>query len=534
MTRELRGTATLLRLALKRDRIRLPIWVFSVGLLLAGGGQELAQVFATPEERQVRAMIMSQPSGIFMGGPGYGLDDYTVGAMMANEYTLFIAVAVAIMAVQTAVRHTRGEEAAGRVELLRATRVGRHAAPAAASLMLVFAAALMTVVCAVAMLSLELPAPDSWAYGAGMGAQVLVFGAVGLVCAQLSSTARGATGLGLAVLGVSVVVRGVGDIMELHGSWLSWFSPLAWSMQTRAFVDLRWWPLLLAVGLALALTLAAMALQSRRDLDAGLLPQRSGRAHATASLRGPLSLGLRLTRTANITWLIALVLLAVTYGSLAPSIRDSFGDLPASYQAIMGGADHAIQGYLDLAMVSMACGAAALAVTLASRLHGEETSGRTELALSLPLSRSRWLLSWWLLAFIISAAVLFVSTLVLAATADAVITIDDVYAELLLAWASYLPALALFTSIAALVYALSPRFTALAWVPVVYALVIAFLGPLLDVPDQLADLSPFEHTARLATDTGADAAALTLLSAGAVLGVIIAVLAFRRRDVPGR
>lgn len=61
----------------------------------------------------MRATIMSQPSGVFMGGPGYGLDNYTVGAMMANEYTLFIVVAVAIMALQTAVRHTRGENPPG-------------------------------------------------------------------------------------------------------------------------------------------------------------------------------------------------------------------------------------------------------------------------------------------------------------------------------------------------------------------------------------------------------------------------------------
>ncbi len=534
MTRELQGTTTLLRLALKRDRIRLPIWVLAVGLLLAGGGQELAQVFSSAEERQVRATIMGQPSGIFMGGPGYGLDDYTVGAMMANEYTLFIVVAVAIMALQTAVRHTRGEESAGRIELLRSTRVGRHAAPAAASLMLLITAALIALVCGGSMLLLDLPAPDSWAFGVGIGMQVLVFGAVGLLCAQLSSTPRGAMGLGLAVLGVAVVVRGVGDVMELHGSWLSWFSPIAWSMQTRTFVELRWWPLLLAMGLTLVVALAAMTLQSRRDLDAGLLPQRSGRTHAAGYLRGPLSLGFRLTRTSNLTWLIALILLAVTYGSLAPSMRDSFADLPASYQAIMGGADRAVQGYVDLAMTTMACGAAALAVALASRLHGEESSARTELVLSLPVARVRWLLSWWALAFVVSAVVLLLSTLTLAATTDAVITVDAIYSGLILTWATYLPALALFTSIAVLVYAFWPRLTALAWVPVLFVLVIAVLGPLLSVPSWVADLSPFHHVARLASDASADAAALTWISAVAVLATALAAAAFRHRDAPGQ
>ncbi|MBD2763858.1 hypothetical protein IEE91_01355 [Kocuria sp. cx-455] len=534
MTRELHGTATLLRLALKRDRVRLPVWLVAVGLLLAGGGQELAQVFSSPEERQVRATIMGQPSGIFMGGPGYGLDDYTVGAMMANEYTLFIVVAVAIMALQMAVRHTRGEESAGRIELLRSTRVGRHAAPAATTLMLIITATLIMLVCAGSMLTLDLPVRDSVAYGAGIGLQVLVFGAVGLLCAQLSTTPRGAMGLGLAVLGAAVVVRGIGDIMELHGSSLSWFSPIAWTMQTRAFVELRWWPLLPAAGLSLVLTLVAMALQSRRDLDAGLLPQRSGRAHAAGYLRGPLGLGLRLTRTSNLTWLIALILLAVTYGTLAPSMRDSFGDLPPSYQALMGGSERAVQGYLDLAMTTLACGAAALAVALASRLHGEETETRTEQVLSLPVARIRWLLSWWALALVVSATVLFLSTLVLAATTDAVITVDSVYSDLLLTWATYLPSLALLTSIAVLVYALAPRLTALAWVPVIFVLVVAILGPLLNVPSWLADLSPFHHVARLANDSAADAAALTWVTTAAVLAVALALAAFRRRDVPGR
>ncbi|MDN5698895.1 MAG: polyketide antibiotic transporter [Kocuria sp.] len=532
MTRELQGTGTLLRLALKRDQIRLPIWVAAIGFLLAGGGQELAQVFSSAEERQVRATIMSQPSGIFMGGPGYGLDNYTVGAMMANEYTLFIVVAVAIMALQTAVRHTRGEESAGRIELLRSTRVGRHAAPAAATLMLIVIAALIALVSAGSMFTLDLPAQDSWAFGAGVGAQVLVFGAVGLLCAQLSSSPRGAVGLGLAVLGVAVVVRGVGDIMEPRGSWLSWFSPIAWSMQTRAFVDLRWWPLMLAGGIALLITLAAMTLQSRRDLDAGLLPQRSGRAHAAGHLRGPLSLGFRLTRTSNLTWLIALILLAVTYGSLAPAMRDSFADLPAAYQTLLGGSDQAVQGYLDLAMTTMACGAAALAVALASRLRGEETDARTELTLSLPIARLRWLLSWWVLSFVISSVVLLLSTLVLAAITDAVISVAAIYSGLLLAWATYLPALALFSSIAVLLYALSPRFTVLAWVPVLFVLVVAIMGSLLNLPMWLANLSPFQHVARLASDSPADVAALTLVSSAALVATTLAVAAFRHRDIP--
>ena len=216
------------------------------------------------------------------------------------------------------------------------------------------------------------------------------------------------------------------------------------------------------------------------------------------------------------------------------SFRRSFGDLPPSYQALVGGADRVVQGYPDLATTTLACGAAALAVSLVSRLHREETEARTELALSLPIARIRWLLSWWALALVVSAVVLFLSTLVLAATTDAVITTDSVYSDLLLTWATYLPSLALLTSIAVLVYALPPRLPALAWVPVLFVVVVAILGPLLNIPSWLADLAPFHHVARLANDSPADAAALTWVTTAAVLATALASVAFRRRDVPGR
>lgn len=534
MNGQLRGTTTLLWLAGRRDRVRLIVWLAAVGLLLLAGGHELTTVFTTPAERQVRATLMGQPSGVFLGGPGYGLDDYTPGAMMANEYTLFIVVAVAVMALQLTVRHTRGEEFAGRVELLRAARVGRHAAPAAATVMLVVAAALLSAVCALALLTLGLPGADCWAWGLGIGAQVLVFGAAGLVCAQLAATPRGALGLGLAVLGVAVVVRGLGDILRLRGSWLSWFSPVAWSMQTRAFVELRWWPLLLCVVLAAVLIAAAMVLQDRRDLDAGLLPQRAGRARARTWLRGPVSLGWRLTRVAATAWLVALVLLAVTYGSLAPSLRDSFGDLPATFQGLLGGTDRAVQGYLDLAMTVLACGAAALAVTIAGRLHGEETEARTELVLSRPVRRVQWLLSWWLVAFAVSSAVLLLSALTLAAVTSAVLPVPSLPADLLASWASYVPALALFAAVTVIAYAVSPRLTAVGWLPVIFVLVMALLGPLLNLPEWLMELSPFHHVARLADDAGPDGWYVT----GTVLVALVvaagAAAIFRRRDVPGR
>src|SRR5699024_5556224 len=105
---------------------------------------------------------------------------------------------------------------------------------------------------------------------------------------------RTASGLALAVLGAAVVIRGAGDVMRQHGSWLSWFSPIAWVQQTRPFHDARWWPLLLGVVFSAAAVVLALLLQGRRDHGAGFLRPRSAAAAAPSWLRSPLTLSLRL------------------------------------------------------------------------------------------------------------------------------------------------------------------------------------------------------------------------------------------------
>ncbi len=93
----------------------------------------LGEVYPTAAERQARAVLMTNPAAVLMGGPAFGLDGYTIGAMVANEGTLTMLVATAIMSILLVVRHTRAEEETGRAELVRAAAVGRRAGLAAAT-----------------------------------------------------------------------------------------------------------------------------------------------------------------------------------------------------------------------------------------------------------------------------------------------------------------------------------------------------------------------------------------------------------------
>ena len=59
-------------------------------------------------------------------------------------------------------------------------------------------------------------------------------------------------------LGVAYLVRAFGDTRPVDGArWVSWLSPLGWGQQVRAFAGDRWWVLLILVAFALAATVVA-------------------------------------------------------------------------------------------------------------------------------------------------------------------------------------------------------------------------------------------------------------------------------------
>jgi ABC-2 type transport system permease protein len=184
------GTGTLLRFALRRDRIRLPAWIAALWLLTVASVASFAGTYPTAADRAQLAATLDSPAMLAVSGPRGYLADYTYGAMTAHQLLGFVTVFAGLMSALTVVRHTRAEEEKGRAELLRSSVVGRHAQLTAA-LVLAAAASLLLGV----LLWLSLPAlgpagltfSGSLLYGAGHAAAGLVFAGVAAVAAHSSS-----------------------------------------------------------------------------------------------------------------------------------------------------------------------------------------------------------------------------------------------------------------------------------------------------------------------------------------------------------
>lgn len=532
---DLTGTGTLLRFVLRRDRVRLAVWTGSVTALYAYFVTALSALYTTAEERQSRAALMGSPVSTLMGGPGYGLDDYTIGAMLSNELIGWVAIAVALLGVLQVVRTTRAEEESGRAELVRAGAVGRHAPAAAAFLAVLIADVAIGLLSAAVMVGGGLAVADSLAVGLATTLVGVVFAAVGVVVAQLTEHARAATGLGVAVLGAAYMARALGDMQQTHGSWLSWTSPVGWAQQMRAFVDLRWWPLALHVALVAVLLVVGTLLASRRDVGAGLLATRPGRADAARTLRSPFALAWRQQRVALLWWTLGLGLLWTASGTYVEGVEEMFAEVSRTNPellALFGGRDQLVGGFVAVMMLFGMLLAAGYGIAAVLRARSEESAGRLEPVLGLPVSRTRW--------FAAQVGVAALGTAVLAVTTGGTIWLGAVLVGVgdpgpgtfVTAVLVYLPGLAVYLALTAALYAWVPRAAApLPWVLLTLGFVVGVFGPLLDVPDGVAAVDPFDAVPRVPIEDVTAGPLLALTALAAALAVL-AVVGFRRRDLP--
>ena len=521
------GTLGMLRLYLRRDRVSLPLWVLLLSVPLASVYVgSILTVYPTQAARAgFAASIMASPAQRALYGQIYNDSIGAVGIWKAGMFHLLIAVAV----ILTVIRHTRAEEETGRTELVDSTAVGRYASLTAA-LMLSFGASIATgAIGAAGLLTTDIPAGGSLAFGAALAGSGLVFTAVAAVAAQLSPSARFARGAAFATLGAAFTLRAVGDAGDGR---LSWLSPLGWSLQVRPYAGDGWWVLLLHLVTTAALTLLAYRLLAGRDVGAGLIAERAGPGTAGTRLRGVHGLTWRLDRGALLLWTVGLCLYGLLMGSIVHGIGDELGDstVVRDIVARMGGTSALEEAFIAVAFAMMAMVAGAFAISLTLRLQQEETGQRAETTLAGAVSRTRWVASHLTAALVGSAVAMLVSGVAGGlAYGMAAGDIGGKLAVVVGTAAVQLPAVWLLAAITVGLFGLAPRFTPVAWGVLVGFVAVYLIGELARFPQWLLDLEPFAHIPRV----GADFTAVPLLWLLAIDAALIAMgaLAFRRRDL---
>jgi ABC-2 type transport system permease protein len=525
------GTGTLLRLALRRDRIIATVWILLFVIMAASSSSASQDLYTTLGSR-VRAANAVNDTPATLALYGRVFDPTSLGAVSLIKLGAMGAALVALVAIFTVVRHTRAEEEAGRLELLGAAVVGRYASLTAALLLATGTSLVLALLTGLSLIGTGLPAAGALAFGLSWAGAGIAFAAVGALAAQVTEGARTARGLAAAVLAAAYLLRAAGDATGADTStWLSWLSPIGWAQQVRPFAGDRWWVLIYLVAFAVLVAAGAYALVARRDHGAGLLAQKPGRATARPSLSSPLALAVRLQRGGVAGWLVGMAVGGLVMGSIASQVGD-FLDTDQARDMIrkLGGERGIVDAFLSAEMGILAVIVSAFGISSAMRLRSEETALRAEPILATRIGRVRWAGSHVVVA-LAGTTLLMVAVGVFGGFAHGAASGDmGAMGRVVAAALVQLPSVWVLTGITVLVFGAAPGLMMAGWGALVVFLLLGQLGPLFELPRWAMDISPFTHTPKL---PGAEFTATPLVWLTAVAAALITagMVAFRRRDI---
>ncbi|WP_017573761.1 hypothetical protein [Nocardiopsis halotolerans] len=402
----LAGTGHLVRLALRRDRVLLAVWLSATAGIVLGGAAAAGSTYPTPEARQDRwEQLQSVPMFVLFQSRAFAA---SAEALAAQQAFAAATLCAALGAVLVVVRGTRAEESSGRRELLGGASLGRHADLAASLVVVLASGAVLAAAVAGGLLAVGLPVAGAVALALVTALAAWVGAGLAAVAVQLTDGSGTAAGLAMGTFYVMHMVRGVGAMAGGDALWLTWLVPNGWLENVRPFADERWWvliPLLAWVALSFAL---AFVLADRRDLGSGLFPRRGGPVRAAGWLRSVPALVWRLHRTSLLLWSVAVAVMGLAMGHAGAGAMAEYAGMPW-VRALTAELDVApADTFFVYVIFAFVFPIAAQAVLTALRVRQEESTGAGELLLAGPTGRTGWALAHAAAAFTVPVLLLAV------------------------------------------------------------------------------------------------------------------------------
>ena len=527
-----RGTGSLIKLLFRKDRLKIAVWLAGILLVTVSAASAYPTVYKTEEDLAVFALTMKNPAMIAMLGPGYDTSDFTTSLAFATEMLMFSAIAAAVMNILLVGGATRTDEEEGRLELIRSLPVGRLAYLGAALVEALIVNGLLALLIGAVLSRTDLDGlttESAFLYGALLGSAGVLFAGITALCAQLAETSRGAQGFAFGALIALYVLRAVGDVEAEAASLLS---PLGWVSRAYVFLENEWWPVWMTAAAAALLIALSFYLHAVRDMGAGFLPARKGRARATALLRTPFGFVLRQQRTTVFFWAIGLFLLSASFGAILGELETYYGDMELILQMLGEDDSDLTKQFLTLLIVIVTLFSIVPALLTVLKLQGEENQSRSELFYSGAVSRWTMMFSYGAAALLVSALMQIMVALGIWSAGASVLEGVATFGELVQSVLVYLPAMWVVLGLALLLIGFAPRAVHLVWLYFTFCFIAVYFGDLLRFPDWLSGISAFHHVPELLVESFRPEPVLVLFLLS-LLFTLAGYAGYRRRDITG-
>lgn len=432
----------------------------------------------------------------------------------------------------------RGEEDAGRWDMLLSGPISRREATIGALLGLAQTAAVLALTTIAGSLALgvrTLGVAGSLWIAAGLLIAPIVFLAVAAVAAQVGGSRPQALRMAAGILGAAYLLRVVSTAIEDLDA-LSWLSPLGWVDRAAPLTEPNAAPLLVAATVTVLLAAAATDLSARRDVGAGLWPEHGSGRSSVRTLTGPTGLALRLSRPGALAWLAGLGVLGGVLGLVAPTASEALADAEPTLGGSLGEVDlsrpdaEGTTAFLGASFLVVGLLLALLAAGHAALAREEEASGRLETLLAAQVRREHWFTGRVLVAvgvLLAGAATTIIATWLGGVAAGE----PQPVADLAAAGVNTLPAALVVLGIGMAALGWVPRLTALvSYVYVAAAFLLEIVGSVLNLPGALLGFSVFHHVP-LVPASQAEPTTSAVLVLVALIGTVAGLLGVRSRDV---
>ena len=512
------------------------IWGFVFAIYVVASVEGFISTYPTAASRAQLAASLGSNAGLqaLFGIPGR-ID--TVAGFTAWRTLAVLVIVGAIWGILTSTRLLRGEEDAGRWEVMLAGPTTRGRAAAGALLGMGVGVVVLWAMTTAATLIVGRAREAQFSFTASLffaialTAAAALFTAIGALCSQLAATRRQAAGLGSAILGVTFVLRMVAD----SGStlrWVRWTTPLGWIEALQPLTHSNVLPLVPITLMTLGAGALAVVLAAGRDIGASVLPDRDHAPARTTLLNSPIGLATRLARGSTIAWLVGVGAGGLLIGLVSRAAGEAIAksNAFAKIQASFGGHAVGAAAYLGIAFVIVSALIGLQAASLASGTREEEAQGHLDNLLVRRVSRSRWLgarLTVSVGALLAVGVLSGVATWIGAASQNAGVSFTTV----LLAGINVVPVGIVVLGVGTLVQGLAPRATSIVVYSIVaWSFLVEIVGGVVRANHWFLDASLFHHIAPAPAADPRWVANIAFVVVGATLaGVGIAV--FSRRDI---
>jgi ABC-2 type transport system permease protein len=530
-----RRAATVIGRLTARKAIRSgALWGYVFGAYMATQALAYASSYKTIAERDRLAREFGSNNGVSaLVGPAH--DIQTVAGFTVWKCLAILAVVGGVWGLLTGTKLLRGEEDAGRWELLLAGQTTRKAAAGQALAGLGCGVVVLWVVTAAITVvvgrssKVQINAGGALYLAVAVVAAASMFLAIGALTSQLAPTRRRASAYAGATLGIAYALRMVADSGTGLG-WMRWTSPLGWVEELQPLTSPHPLALLPIGGLIFVSAGLTLWFAERRDLGASMFPDHASSVPHTGLLFGPTGLDLRLARSNLTAWGVGIAAYGLLLGLVARSAGSAILSSTSLTRAFSRLGAVGTEAYLGVAFLMLAVLVAFVACGQINAARAEEAEGRIDHLLVRPLARSSWFAS----RLTVAAVALVLGGVVAGVFAwlGAVSQASGVsFMSMLGAGLNVIPPAVCVLGIGALAFGAWPRASTIASYGVlVWSFLVELVGGIVGLNHWVLDTSVF-HQMAAAPAVSPDWTSGTVLLALGAAAAFAGGVAFRLRDL---